>query len=415
MANIKTAISINNLSKSYIIGKQKEASLRSSLTGFLKGKKKTKETFWALKNISFDIEQGEVLGVIGNNGAGKSTLLKILSKITRPTTGRIEINGRIASLLEVGTGFHPELTGRENIFLNGTILGMTRKEVTDKFDEIVEFSGVSKFIDTAVKHYSSGMYVRLAFSVAAHLEPEILIIDEVLAVGDIEFQKKCLGKMGDIANNGRTIIFVSHNMSAVENLCDRAIFVNKGMIEYDSDVTECIDYYINKNKDKTHLPLSEVKGRKGSGEFVFNNHTFFNNSKETERFYLGENVLLELEISARDKDRIHDLRIDLGLNNSSNVRISWLSSSLHEKFKFTEEKESIKVHIEIESPTLVPGTYDFTLNLIVNGKNQDWVPNVCKFEILEAPFFKSGNFPPSNQGDFLLKHSFKVKDNEKNI
>jgi len=255
----------------------------------------------------------------------------------------------------------------------------------------------------------------LAFSVAAHLEPEILIIDEVLAVGDAEFQKKCLGKMEDVAGEGRTVIFVSHNMAAVESLCDRAVFLDKGKIEFDGGVNECIDFYIKKNKNEISSPLLEIKSRKGFGEFVFDNHSFFNKTKKTERFHLGEDILLKLDISAVKKEKIYDLRIDLGLNNSRNERISWLSSSLHERIMFTEGRKSVNVSIEIKEPFLIPGTYNFTLNLIVNGKNQDWIPNVCKFEILEAPFFRTGNFPPSNQGDFLLKHSFKVKDNEKNI
>ncbi len=186
------------------------------------------ETIWALKDVSFSVEQGEILGIIGRNGAGKSTLLKILSEVTAPTRGEVKIKGRIASLLEVGTGFHPELTGRENIYLNGAILGMSRQEIRSKFDEIVDFSGVEQFIDTPVKRYSSGMYVRLAFAVAAHLEPEILLVDEVLAVGDAQFQKKCLGKMGDVASEGRTVLFVSHNMIAIQSLCQRTLWLESG-------------------------------------------------------------------------------------------------------------------------------------------------------------------------------------------
>lgn len=207
------AISVENLSKKFLIGKVKSTSLRESLMNLFNLVEKTnQQDFWALKDINFEIEKGEAVGIIGRNGAGKSTLLKVLSRITYPTQGRITIDGRVSSLLEVGTGFHPELTGKENIFLNGTILGMSRKEIKSKYDEIVAFSGIEKFINTPVKHYSSGMYVRLAFSVAAHLEPEILIIDEVLAVGDAEFQKKCLGKMGEVAGKGRTVLFVSHNL-----------------------------------------------------------------------------------------------------------------------------------------------------------------------------------------------------------
>ncbi len=221
-------IKVEGVGKKYTIGKRKDENLRHTLANFFHSGASSVDEFWALEDISFDVRRGDVIGIVGKNGAGKSTLLKILSRITKPTTGRIELNGRVASLLEVGTGFHPELTGRENIFLNGTILGMSRNEVKHKFDEIVDFSGVGKFIDTPVKHYSSGMYVRLAFAVAAHLEPEILVIDEVLAVGDAEFQKKCLGKMGQVANEGRTVLFVSHNMGAVKSLCQSAILLEAG-------------------------------------------------------------------------------------------------------------------------------------------------------------------------------------------
>jgi len=214
---------------------------------------KHREYIWALNDINFSVSQGEVLGIIGRNGAGKSSLLKILSKVTSPTKGQITLNGRVASLLEVGTGFHPELTGKENIYLNGAILGMTKHEISSKFNEIVAFSGVEKYIDTPVKRYSSGMYVRLAFAVAAHLEPEILIIDEVLAVGDVEFQKKCIGKMKDVAGEGRTVLFVSHNMEAVKNLCSRAILLEHGKIITEGSPTEVIETYLSNRNSKDWL------------------------------------------------------------------------------------------------------------------------------------------------------------------
>lgn len=238
------AIEIENLSKKFQLGAIGTQNLRHWLQGLMSKDPRSREEFWALQDISFDVKPGEVIGLIGRNGAGKSTLLKIISRISEPSSGKITLNGRVSSLLEVGTGFHPELTGRENIFLNGSILGMTRKEIKSKFDEIVDFSGVEKFIDTPVKRYSSGMYVRLAFSVAAHLEPEILLVDEVLAVGDHEFQKKCLGKMGDISTSGRTIIFVSHNMGAVAELCSRAILFEQGKLMADGTVDETIAAYI---------------------------------------------------------------------------------------------------------------------------------------------------------------------------
>jgi lipopolysaccharide transport system ATP-binding protein len=255
-----TIIRVENLSKKYIIGHQQEGryrykALRDVMTDGMKSigsrvlprkpiPNLTREEFWALKDVSFEVKQGDRVGIIGRNGAGKSTLLKILSRITEPTSGRIKIRGRVASLLEVGTGFHPELTGRENIYLNGAILGMSKVEIKRKFDEIVEFAEVEKFLDTPVKRYSSGMYVRLAFAVAAHLEPEILVVDEVLAVGDATFQKKCLGKMEDVARGGRTVLFVSHNMVALQSLCDRAIWLHQGKVMQEGTASSVVSHYL---------------------------------------------------------------------------------------------------------------------------------------------------------------------------
>lgn len=238
------AIRVENLSKRYQIGAQNSASLGEAAKNLWKGKGNTQD-FWALQDVSFEIKPGEAVGIIGKNGAGKSTLLKVISRITEPTTGQIEINGRVSSLLEVGTGFHPELSGRENIYLNGTILGMKRREIKAKFDDIVDFSGISQFIETPVKRYSSGMYVRLAFAVAAFLEPDIMIVDEVLAVGDVEFQKKCLGKMNEAADSGRTVIFVSHSISAINALCTRGIYMEHGKLLYSGSVQECVKRYLN--------------------------------------------------------------------------------------------------------------------------------------------------------------------------
>ena len=258
MSNI--VISVENLSKAYRLGQIGTGTLSHDMNAWwakVRGKpnpslrigetdhgNRDGETIWALNDVSFTVEQGEVLGIIGKNGAGKSTLLKILSRVTAPTSGKIKVKGRVASLLEVGTGFHPDLTGRENVYLNGAILGMSRKEIDRKFDEIVDFSGIHKFIDTPVKRYSNGMYVRLAFAVAAHLEPEILLVDEVLAVGDAEFQKKCLGKMGDVAKEGRTVLFVSHNMIAVQTLCQCAIWLDKGQLKKQGAVNQIVTTYL---------------------------------------------------------------------------------------------------------------------------------------------------------------------------
>src|SRR5256886_2295275 len=278
-------ITVENLSKSYllghntgvwashhtlrdVIGREARNFTRKAIDVF-RGRQVVQgdevEEFWALKNVSFEVKRGEVLGIIGRNGAGKSTLLKILSRITEPTRGRINIKGRVASLLEVGTGFHYELTGRENIYLNGAILGMTRQEIKRKFDEIVSFAEVEQFLDTPVKRYSSGMYVRLAFAVAAHLEPEILIIDEVLAVGDAAFQRKCLGKMGDVAQEGRTVLFVSHNMAAVEKLCRRGIILHKGEVQFDGSQIDAIGQYLTSFADISGS-LRDRRDRLGTGQ-----------------------------------------------------------------------------------------------------------------------------------------------------
>src|SRR6202040_566894 len=283
-------ITVENLSKKYLVGHQSGSQSRSNNTALrdvigretrnvarktvdvVRGRQIVQgdevEEFWALKDISFEVKRGEVLGIIGRNGAGKSTLLKILSRITEPTRGRVTLRGRVASLLEVGTGFHPELTGRENVFLNGAILGMSRVEIKKRFDEIVAFAEVEKFLDTPVKRYSSGMYVRLAFAVAAHLEPEILIVDEVLAVGDAEFQKKCLGKMRDVATGGRTVLFVSHNMQAVSVLCNRGMFLRAGSLEYTGSMKEAIDMYIA-SFSKANGQDDNPDRRSGTGDYRY--------------------------------------------------------------------------------------------------------------------------------------------------
>ena len=267
------SIRVQNIGKTYRLNDFRHDTLRDSLAsflsrGFLKRKEKVEKhnLLQAVNKISFDVHEGEVVGIIGRNGAGKSTLLKIISRITEPTYGRVELYGRVGSLLEVGTGFHPELSGRENIYLNGAILGMTRKEIQRKFDEIINFAEIEKFLDTPVKRYSSGMYVRLAFSVAAHLEPEILIVDEVLAVGDASFQRKCLGKMSEVSNQGRTVLFVSHNMAAIQSLCSRGILLNQGTIAVDGSINDAVSYYLQSLQDDGSSDLTSRKDRNGKGQ-----------------------------------------------------------------------------------------------------------------------------------------------------
>lgn len=321
---MSTVISVENLSKKYIIRHVQQqhllrdvivngfrASVRRIARPFSDGRAgSSREEFWALKDVTFDIRRGERVGIIGRNGAGKSTLLKILSRITEPTTGRVKIKGRVASLLEVGTGFNPELTGRENIFLNGAILGMGRAEIKRKFDEIVAFAEVEKFLDTPVKHYSSGMYMRLAFAVAAHLEPEILIVDEVLAVGDAQFQKKCLGKMEEVGKQGRTVLFVSHNMRAVRQLCDRALLLRGGMVCFYGRTEMGIETYLRDDSGMTAVSSREEFIQSLPSDPVFKLETV---SLTQQGHEIGETVEsgkpLELEIRYEVRERVTGLRV----------------------------------------------------------------------------------------------------------
>ncbi len=324
------AIKIENLSKRYRIGYEQQTRdtfaevisdwitrpiknyrrLRS-LTKFNEPNGETEDIIWALKNVSVAIKPGEVIGVIGKNGAGKSTLLKILSRITYPTSGKVELNGRVSSLLEVGTGFHPELTGRENVYLNGTILGMTRDEIDRKYDEIVDFSGVSKFIDTPVKFYSSGMGVRLAFSVAAHLEPEILLIDEVLSVGDAAFQKKSLGKMEEVSQEGRTVLFVSHNMGAVRSLCSRGILLEEGRLVKDGEVDKVINCYLSSKDVSTagRLGWSEADAPQDKELILFGIELVSNTGEVKTTFQIDEGF--EIRIHYQLREEVRNLRLYL--------------------------------------------------------------------------------------------------------
>jgi len=281
-------------------------------------KKSRKETFWALKDVSFDIKKGEVVGIIGRNGAGKSTLLKILSRITEPTTGQVELWGRVGSLLEVGTGFHPELTGRENVFLNGAILGMARSEIRKQFDAIVDFAGVEKFLDTPVKRYSSGMYVRLAFAVAAHLNSEILIVDEVLAVGDAEFQKKCMGKMQDAAHGGRSVLFVSHNLNAVSRLCSRAVVLRKGELQFDGTIPEALSLYSSQVSPSAHADLKYAM-RRHDGAAVLVGLRLFCDGKQTSTFRPDDDADLRIELFL--SERLACPKIGIAFNDSSGERV----------------------------------------------------------------------------------------------
>lgn len=329
---------------------------------------------WALRDINFQVNQGDVLGIIGRNGAGKSTLLKVLSRVTLPTEGHIDVKGRIASLLEVGTGFHPELTGRENIFLNGAILGMTKSEIKRKFDEIVEFSGVAKYVDTPVKRYSSGMYVRLAFAVAAHLESEILIVDEVLAVGDIEFQRKCLGKMGDLSRSGRTVLFVSHNLTAVQELCSKAIMLRDGMLVEQGHVSDIIKSYegaIKSNDYRIQFPVEN--------EFIrLLNFSIKSSGENSDIISCDTSLEFQIEFENLSSGKTQDCTVELKMMDGSIV--------FHQAYEFATFKNSKRgkytLHGRIPEKLLNSGYYSFKL---IFGENRQYslltVEEVCIFEV----------------------------------
>jgi len=330
------------------------------------------EYVWALRDINFEVEQGQAIGIIGRNGAGKSTLLKLLSKVTKPTTGSIQYKGRIASLLEVGTGFHPEMTGRENIYLNGAILGMTRKEITRKFDEIVDFAGVERYIDTPVKRYSSGMYVRLAFSVAAHLESEILIVDEVLAVGDAEFQKKCLGKMNDVTKGeGRTLLFVSHNMGSIRKLCDRGILLNNGSAQGIGDIEEITNLYLKGNSDQTSRFVNFES--RNSGTISINSVSIAAEGKgKNDVFDVTDSLILTISYQVH-KD-LRGTNMSFALNKEGVLLFrSWDIDKDPDLF-LNRKKGNYKTNIKLP-PFLTPGNY--TVNLAAGMPN---VGPICKYE-----------------------------------
>lgn len=393
----ETVIKAENLGKKYIIGHQGKASYKTfreqilqhahnfysrtqkMLTGQQVIEGDDIEEFWALKDVNFEVKQGDRLGIIGRNGAGKSTLLKILSRITEPTTGRVMIKGRVASLLEVGTGFHQELTGRENIFLNGAILGMSRAEIKRKFDEIVDFSGVEKFLDTPVKRYSSGMYVRLAFSVAAHLEPEILVVDEVLAVGDEEFQKKCLGKMKNVSSNeGRTVLFVSHNMGIIAQLCNKAMLLNKGVLEVSGDTDTVVQQYINNpiNISNTIYEIEE-KERFIRPNYFTRIYTSKTNGELSSDFSFDENIVLNFEFIVNDY--LDNLLIGIGLHDKYQKRVT---TFLRKTSLFKKNGEVYQGKLIIPAAIIAPNIYTFLCAIwIKGGVVYDKVESICQVKI----------------------------------
>ena len=372
----KPIVSARAISKQYFLGaQQKHDLLRDRLAqGFRNLFRKDEDQgetrdFWALKDVSFDVTEGEVVGIVGRNGAGKSTLLKVLSQITEPTEGEVRIRGRVASLLEVGTGFHPELTGRENIYLNGAILGMSRAEIRKKFDQIVDFSEVEAFIDTPVKRYSSGMYVRLAFAVAAHLEPEILVVDEVLAVGDLAFRKKCMGKMDEVAKGGRTVFFVSHNMSAVQLLCTRGLLLKSGNLELDGPAKSVVTGYMS-NFAATSADIIDLDGfaRKGSGRARLKTLQIRPTDREGNRLQVARTGCnLELVIGLEACKAVESMNVAVLVYDSSGYHLMDVNTALKGQFLNLAAGESKVVRFTIQDLLLNEGTYFLTLWLGVGG------------------------------------------------
>jgi len=378
---MKPILEIKNISKRFRIQHEKQPylSLRDSVTNFFSGKKnESNEDFWALEDVSFDVFPGESIGIIGKNGAGKSTLLKILSKITPPTSGKIISRGRLASLLEVGTGFHPELTGRENIFLNGSILGMKRKEIFSRFDEIIDFSGVEKFLDTPLKHYSSGMQLRLAFSVAAFWEPEILVIDEVLAVGDSVFQQKCVNKMNEVCKSGRTILFVSHNMAFVNALCTRGVFLENGKVTLIGQVESIISAYSAMLVGtQVNYDFLSVKRTVGAGKLLFDQVTF---EKNPVRF--GERIKIVIKLKTRGNDQHKNVDLAINISNSYNECLIHSCNRFTNTF-FDHTDDHVQYTFEIDN-ILKPGHYILSFFIRTNDVIQDWLQNAAVLEILDG-------------------------------
>jgi lipopolysaccharide transport system ATP-binding protein len=424
------AIKVTGLSKAYRIGlkESQHDTLGSAIASWIKSPIKNyqrvkrladvretdtdPDTFWALRNIEFDVKEGEVLGIIGKNGAGKSTLLKVLSRITEPTRGRVEICGRVASLLEVGTGFNPELTGRENVYLNGAILGMRKRELDVKFDNIVAFSGVEKFIDTPVKRYSSGMKVRLAFAVAAHLDPEILIIDEVLAVGDAEFQRKCLGKMHELsAGGGRTVLFVSHDMTAIQGLTSRCLYLHNGSLVAQGETSSIVSTYLADYSDAEftgHFNL-DMANRRGDGTVMIEGVSFCDvNGNAMTTIRSGEPVRLHIKMKSAVKINPQSLQLDMRIMNSMRHAVGTLSTRFDKDFYLISGLPANCLACEIPSLPLAEDDYSIDFWLNYNNGLSDSISEGVRFRVSGADFFQTGQMPVATKhGNVIFTHSWK--------
>jgi lipopolysaccharide transport system ATP-binding protein len=412
------AIVVENLSKRYYIGaRQRYSTLRDqimelaaapihNLRRFGRASDRAEDVIWALRHVSFQVEPGEVIGVIGRNGAGKSTLLKILTRITEPTSGRAVLRGRVGSLLEVGTGFHPELTGRENIFLSGAILGITRPEIKACFDEIVAFSGVEKFIDTPVKRYSSGMNVRLGFAIAAHLQSQILLVDEVLAVGDAEFQKKCLGKMGDVARGGRTVLFVSHNMGAIRSLCDRAILLDDGRIAVRGNVPDVVTHYLR----GTAPELGRLQSR---GSRFLKSVEFLDPSLEKiDSLLAGEGGVFRVHFDTGE-EVFTNVSVTIGAYDPDGIMAAMLSTHhSHETPTIGELQGEGQILCRMHAIPVAPGPYQ--INVALDGMTggqpfHDGIVDGCRLTILPSDYLGPSRMDPREKGYVLIKQVWSVE------
>jgi lipopolysaccharide transport system ATP-binding protein len=420
------AISANHLSKRYRLGAQQRGyrTIRDSVTDILsKPARLARAVFkksprigagesqhlWALNNVSFEVKTGDVIGVIGRNGAGKSTLLKVLSRITEPTSGYVDVYGRVGSLLEVGTGFHPELTGRENTYLNGAILGMGRAEIDRKFDEIVAFSEIERFIDTPVKHYSSGMYLRLAFAVAAHLEPEILLVDEVLAVGDAAFQRKCTGKMGDVARQGRTILFVSHNMAAMRQLCSTAMLLSAGQIAENGDTDSIIKKYLNSTLSNEAADFSNTQDREGQGDIRITGMYFEDaDGLPATGLISGQAGSIVLRLSM--KRAFSRVRAGISFLDSYSQRIMYLNSYfVREDLPVVMPDSELVCHIP--RVHLAPGRYGIELRLQSSGTIlQDRISDAVSIDVFDGNFFGTGRTAVEGQHLALMDYNWSTRE-----